>query len=638
MVCPSSSFVLSMRLKQNTFNMKQLPGLGGVLFHLILVQWCIEIRPTTIAPLERSAIMKMTKRMLALLLVFVTVCSLVAVPASAATTGFGILSDSHYAVTYLLSPTGTTTPYVDKGLQNPGTITYGKSKNAYISNERDDLKLMEVDLTGGRWAKVAYPNDARTKWMVGYIPLSAITENNGSHAKTVSTGKFSCAARKDGPIESKYYVAKGDTVYLIAVSGSRCQVLYPTSKGLYRLAWCSKSDYEKYCGPVNAASDTAGMTDVTAYFAGQTIYLNSIENGQYLCADKNVSNTPALCNRPSTTTWTRFTVSSLTADGWVGLKAYANSKWLSATINATDNPLRAVAGSLQSWECFRIYLKGNDFYLKAQANGKWLCVRVDKSGAPVQAYANAPSTWERFGIHIRGMENNLSTAELIRTALENGIGAGTKAWKALCSINSKYAKDLTASQESGIQVYLFEGVGSNAATDQRMNAMCVLVKNHDVVYLSRNCSTIPDFPFSPSRNDGKAMPTLKSGIYNVTTVNHKGYAALHVNGDSVIRHKDQNRWYTSTSGQINIHRRSLAYLPASGIPNSQGCLLIGSVGTKSGDEYARFIQALGIVNAGDPGNRSYRRTVTGKLILDRTYAYDYLRNVGYSDSAIQALG
>lgn len=43
---------------------------------------------------------------------------------------------------------------------------------------------------------------------------------------------------------------------------------------------------------------------------------------------------------------------------------------------------------------------------------------------------------------------------------------------------------------------MFEGVGNNSSASKRMNAMCVVVKNGDIVYLNRNCSTIPDYPFN----------------------------------------------------------------------------------------------------------------------------------------------
>lgn len=585
--------------------------------------------------------MKNMKKLIAVLLLIVTVFSCVVLPVSAATTtAFDILSSANYAKTYTLSSSGRTIPYTSKYLSTRGTATYGASSSSYIDNSSDELYIMDVGSTNGKyWAYVSYPTSSgRVK---AYIHLSALTANNAAHTKTTSTGKFYCSLRENSSTSSSYYVAKGDTVYLISTSSGKYQILYPTSGGKWRLAWCTASDYQKYCGSTANTSDTAGMTDVTAYFAGKTITLQSVQNSKYLCADANYSYTPAMCNRSSITNWTTFSVSSLTADGWVGLKATTNGKYLSASIGATDAPLRATASSLQSWECFRIYLKGNDFYIKAQANNKWLCVRVDKSGAPVQAYASTPSSWERFTIRFSGEAQYVSAAEIIGTAVANGIGAQSNAYKALLRINSKYASQLSSSDEKGAVVFMFEGVGSNSSASKRMNAMCVVVKNGDIVYLNRNSSTIPDYPFNPTKNEGTPMPTIKSGIFSFTTVNHRGkYAALNVTNAPVVRFNNKNSFYSSTSYGINVHRRDSNNIApsSSNWVNSAGCLLVGQSGTGSSGEYAKFIQALGLVNSGSSGNRTYQYYITGKIVVDRTYAYSYLSSVGYSDAAIKAIG
>lgn len=592
--------------------------------------------------------MKTMKKMLSLLLVMVTLCSVIVVPALAAsTTGFDILSSSNYAKSYTLSSSGKTIPYTNSNLSTRGTATYGASSSSYIDNSTDEIYILDVGCTNGTyWAYVSYPTSS--KRVNAYIPLSAITTNNAGHTKTTSIGKFYCSLRENTATNSSYYVAKGDTVYLVATSASMYQILYPISGGKWRLAWCSASDYQKYCGsstgsPVNtnSSSDTAGMTDVTAYFAGKTITLQSVENGKYLCADESISNIPAVCNRDNASTWETFSVSSITSDGWVGFKASTNGKYLSATINATDAPVRAVAGNLQAWECFRIYLKGNDFYIKAQANNKWLCVRVDMGGAPVQSYANAASTWERFNIRFSGQEQYVSAAELISTAVSNGISAQSNAYNALLSINTKYASQLSNNDKTGTMVFMFEGAGNSNSSSKRMNAMCLVVKNGDIAYLNRNCSTIPDYPFDPAKNEGTAMPTIRSGIYSYKTVNHRGqYAALNVIDAPVVRFSSKSSFKNSTSQAINVHRRdSNDIAPASkSWVNSAGCFLVGQSGTSSSGEYAKFIQTLGIVAPGASGSSAYKYSLGGKIVVDRVYAYSYLSSVGYSDSAIKAIG
>lgn len=584
------------------------------------------------------------KRIVSTFLVILTLCSVFAVLASAASTeGFDILTSSRYAKTYTLSISGKTIPYTSKSLSTRGTVTYGASSSSYIANSSDELYLMDVGCTNGKyWAYVSYPTSSRR--VNAYIPLSAVTTNNAGHVKTTSSGKFYCALREGSSNSGSYYVAKGDTVYLVATSGTRYQILYPISGGKWRLAWCNSSDYDKYCGTpkTNTTSgNTSGLTDVTAYFAGKTITLQSVENGKYMRADGKVPDMPVKCDRSSASGQETFKVSSLTSDGWVGIKSSTNNRYLTAMSNATDTPLRAYASALQSWECFRIYQKGNDFYIKAQVNGKFLCVRVDKTGAPVQAYAGNPSTWERFKIRFVGEEQYVSVSELVSTAVSNGISATSNGYKALLSINTKYAPKLSSSQEKGTAVYLFEGVGGDSSSSKRLNAMCVVVKNGDIVYLNRNSSTIPDYPFNPAKNEGDAMPTIKSGIYSFTTVNHRSrYAALNVSNAQVVRFESKYSFYDSTSAAINVHRRdsdSIAPSDKSWV-NSAGCLLVGKSGTGSSSEYASFIKALGIVKSNATAESKYSTSVKGTIVVDRAYASSYLSKVGYSSSAIKSIG
>lgn len=135
-----------------------------------------------------------------------------------------------------------------------GISYYGKSSTAYIDNKSDELYICDVgkNSKGTYWAKVSYPIGSKRAY--AYIALSAITDNNGSHVKTAATGKFYCSYRKGVVASSSYYVSKGDTVYLIATSGSSYQILYPVSGGKWRIGWCSKTDYNKYCASSNSFS------------------------------------------------------------------------------------------------------------------------------------------------------------------------------------------------------------------------------------------------------------------------------------------------------------------------------------------------------------------------------------------------
>lgn len=232
--------------------------------------------------------MKTMKRALSLLLVMVTLCSVIAIPALAAsTTGFDILTSSNFAKTFTLSSSGKTTPYTNSNLSTRGTVTYGASSSSYIDNAADELYILDVGSTNGTyWAYVSYPTSSgRVK---AYISLSAITSNNAGHNKTTSTGKFYCSLRENTATNSSYYVATGDTVYLVATSSSKYQILYPISNGKWRLAWCSASDYQKYCGstgnsgnPVTAIHiSTSGTT--TNPVSGSFVRIRYSVNNRYL--------------------------------------------------------------------------------------------------------------------------------------------------------------------------------------------------------------------------------------------------------------------------------------------------------------------------------------------------------------------
>lgn len=208
-----------------------------------------------------------------------------------------------------------------------------------------------------------------------------------------------------------------------------------------------------------------------------------------------------------------------------------------------------------------------------------------------------------------------------------GITNGSDAYNALMSIESKYS-NLVNSTTNPI-VFMFEGAGNDASASKRFNAMCVVVKNKEIKFLSRNCSTLPDFPFNPSKNGGDDMPTIMAGTYNFTTVNHKDqYAALNVTDAPVVRYSGSGvRGYKSTSYGINVHKRSSDTLDASrSWVNSSGCQIIGKT---DGNEYLNFCKAVGILNSGASSVGKWQNKVTGKIVIDRTQAYSSLGQVGY---------
>ena len=242
-------------------------------------------------------------------------------------------------------------------------------------------------------------------------------------------------------------------------------------------------------------------------------------------------------------------------------------------------------------------------------------------------------------------ENAVFSPSQIKSACEQySIKTDSKSFLALIKINSKYSEKLSDSSKSGTLLFLMEGAGRTDDISLRKNALGVLVKNHKIKYMNKNCSTLPDCPFDPSRNYGTPMPTLKSGIYGFHTIYHSSAttqcAGLNVEGAKVVRHYNRTDYYSSTSSSINIHRRNRNYVAKSADEqiSSAGCLVIGNSGKGPNDDYATYSATLGITNPGDNGVASYSHSVSGKVIVDRSFAKAYLQSIGYTDGAIELIG
>lgn len=174
---------------------------------------------------------KGSKKLVSVLLAVVTLfCSVFSFggSAEAATTAtvnaWDTPTSTKYAIVYTVSTSGNTIPYTTSSLSTRGTITYGKSTTAYISNSSDELYLLDAGMTNGKaWAKVSYPIGSN-KRAQAYIPLSAISSSFYAKKHTYyksSTGKFNVSLRKGGSKQSSHYVAKGDSVYVLDIASTK---------------------------------------------------------------------------------------------------------------------------------------------------------------------------------------------------------------------------------------------------------------------------------------------------------------------------------------------------------------------------------------------------------------------------------
>lgn len=208
-----------------------------------------------------------SKKLLSVLLAIMTVLTIFSfstVNAQAATyTAFNQVSSSKPMKTYILS-TSNIPCYTSSSLKTRGTVTAGKSSTAYIAPS-DDVYVVSVDKSF-KWVKVTYP--VGKKRYTAYIALNKITSNNSSHKKTTAAGKVMTYKRANSSTgSSSMYISKGETVYLVATSGSYYQVFYPCSGG-WRLAWVTKTNYNKYLAGSSTTTTTTTKTNsitVTGY-------------------------------------------------------------------------------------------------------------------------------------------------------------------------------------------------------------------------------------------------------------------------------------------------------------------------------------------------------------------------------------
>lgn len=203
------------------------------------------------------------RRILGALMAVIIAISFLSVPASAATiSAFSQINSKKVMKVYTIK-TSDTICYTSNTLKTRGSATYGASKTAYISGS-DELYVNKIgkNSDGKYYAYVSYPVGA--KRLMAYIPLSAITANNGKHTKTYATGKVYTSIRAGKSASKSTYIEKGDVVYLISTSGNWYQVFYPTSTG-WRLGWITKANYNKYCNSKNSSSNNGSSSNTSTF-------------------------------------------------------------------------------------------------------------------------------------------------------------------------------------------------------------------------------------------------------------------------------------------------------------------------------------------------------------------------------------
>lgn len=190
--------------------------------------------------------MKTTKRIVSMVLVLVTLCSVLAIPTFAAS--WPSLSSSGYAEMISHSDIAV---YRNTGLTTRGTSSPAKSYNAYVSRN-DKVYIYKVT---GSYTQLSYPTSSGRR--VGYVKtkdllgVTAPAESFTASAKVTTYTNAGLSNRSGN-------TASGDAVYKLGTTSGAVLILYTAVSGsrAYKAAFVSKAEYEKLKG--NSETVTAG--------------------------------------------------------------------------------------------------------------------------------------------------------------------------------------------------------------------------------------------------------------------------------------------------------------------------------------------------------------------------------------------
>lgn len=191
--------------------------------------------------------MKKAIRILALLLVLVSVLSIVPAPAAAAS-NWPSLSASSYCE---FKATKTINCWRNSSCTTRGTSSPAKSYNAYIS-KNDVCKITQITSS---YIIVKYPTSSGER--TAYIKRSDLLGVSAPSECVTSQGKATVYSNTSGT--SYGSTAKGDKVYACGTSGSYTLIIYTAKSGsrAYKLGYVKTSDYNSIIKP-KASNNTSG--------------------------------------------------------------------------------------------------------------------------------------------------------------------------------------------------------------------------------------------------------------------------------------------------------------------------------------------------------------------------------------------
>ena len=156
--------------------------------------------------------------------------------------GLTSLSSSSYAKCYTIT-NGRYNVYTSSSLSTRGYE--GTASSTAWTGESDEIWIIGVGVnsSGTAYAKIKYPiGDSR---YTAYVPLhSTLVPGSLTGSYRTAIAKVTgFSDRPGGSTNSSYWVDPGEKVYLLSQQSGYSQILYPTSGGVWRIAWCTNSMY-----------------------------------------------------------------------------------------------------------------------------------------------------------------------------------------------------------------------------------------------------------------------------------------------------------------------------------------------------------------------------------------------------------
>jgi len=219
----------------------------------------------------------------------------------------------------------------------------------------------------------------------------------------------------------------------------------PGRYDFYVYAKNSAGNSEKCCVTVYVVpaypTVPAGLTDVTASFANKIVYLKSIQSGKYVFTNGERSSELLLATSSNKGLREQYQT-ALTSSGDIGFRSLANNRYISANPDGVSQATSS-SSAILNWESFRIYKKGDNYYLRARSNGHYLSAIIDVDWIPLKVSAANPGNWERFHIEIKPNDIPVTSVKIANAPGNLIVGKSQTLTATISPSNTTSSKTIT---------------------------------------------------------------------------------------------------------------------------------------------------------------------------------------------------